>query len=309
MGIYDRDYYRREGPSYLGSFTERGRMCKLIILINVVCFVAQILTTPLKGQSWFTEALWLNTDDVLHGQVWRLLTYAFLHDTHSLMHIVFNMLFLWWFGSDVEDLYGPREFLAVYLLAAVIGGLAFVIHAQTDAIRSLLPPELQGARSVVGASGAVTAILVLCALHFPTRVIYLFFMIPVPLWLFVIIEVAQDVNGLLVHESHVAVAAHLGGAAFGFVYYKCHWRLMSVWSSFQAWVRQLFQPRLRVYREEPPEPFAVQSPPATSDVDEHLEAKLDAVLEKVARFGRGSLTDSEQQILLRASEVYKRRRT
>src|SRR2546425_1054202 len=140
MGIYDREYYRREGPSILGSFSDRGQACKWLIGINVICFIIQLVTQqrpemgldprgflvrghPTPGP--FTEALVLNVDAVLHGQLWRLLTYAFLHETSIWQHIVFNMLFLWWFGSDVEDIYGSREFLAVYLLSAVLGGIAF----------------------------------------------------------------------------------------------------------------------------------------------------------------------------------------
>src|SRR5438445_12380262 len=138
MGIYDRDYYRREGPSLFAHFSERGYMCKWLIAINIVCFVLQAAT---RGQEPvvdpygthmestpgpFTEAFQLDVEAVKHGQIWRLLTYAFLHDTNGFMHILFNMLFLFWFGSDVEDLYGPREFLAVYLVSAVLGGLSFV---------------------------------------------------------------------------------------------------------------------------------------------------------------------------------------
>src|SRR5437016_6274991 len=129
MGIYDRDYYRREGQSFLGSLTERGTVCKWLVGINVVCFLLQMLTTRhVNGQtsSWFTDALILDVQAVLHGEVWRLLTYAFLHTTASLWHIVFNMLLLYYFGRDVEDWYGPREFLAVYLVAAVLGGGAFL---------------------------------------------------------------------------------------------------------------------------------------------------------------------------------------
>src|SRR5262249_40804542 len=129
MGIYDRDYYRRDGPSYLGSFMERGTVCKWLIGINVVVFILQMLTRTsgvdphterfFQQEGFLTDALILNVDKVLHGQVWRLLTYAFLHDTGSIWHILFNMLFLWWFGRDVEDLYGPREFLVFYLVSAV----------------------------------------------------------------------------------------------------------------------------------------------------------------------------------------------
>src|SRR5262249_16345150 len=62
---------------------------------------------------------------VLQGQVWRVLTYAFLHSPWGVWHILLNMLCLWWFGTDVEDLYGPREFLAIYLVSAVLGGVVY----------------------------------------------------------------------------------------------------------------------------------------------------------------------------------------
>src|SRR5712692_6678708 len=104
MGIYDRDYYRREGPSFL----DRGQVCKWLIGINVVCFIIQLVTQRPDGivviePGLFTNVFVLNVDKVLNGQVWRLLTYAFLHEPNIWQHIVFNMLFLWWFGSDVED--------------------------------------------------------------------------------------------------------------------------------------------------------------------------------------------------------------
>src|SRR5262249_6293363 len=249
-----------------------------------------------------TENLELRPSDVLHGQVWRVLTYAFLHSTSGLLHLVFNMLFLWWFGTDVEDIYGPREFLALYLIAAVLGGLAY-IFSYLAGMGSNLP--------CVGASGAVMAVMVLCALHYPSRVILLFFLIPVPIWLFVVFEVAQDAFGFLTgNTGGTAVAVHLGGAAFGFVYYKMQWRMLNLLPDLRAWTRRLSRPRLRVYREEEP-PVRTPAPVAASrelQTDEQLEAKLDAVLAKVARHGRGSLSESEQQILMRASEIYKKRR-
>jgi len=318
MGIYDREYYRKETPSFLGSFTERGRICKWLIAVNVIFFILQLITvqrdTIVLGEGEavqtesagpFTGALQLDANAVFHGQVWRLLSYAFLHDPamHGAlpMHILFNMLFLWWFGSDVEDLYGPKEFLAIYLTAAVLGGLAFVFAWR------FIPHQGQ---YCIGASGAVMTVLVLCAIHYPTRIIYLFFFIPVPIWFFIIFEIGQDAFGFLTgHAGGTAVTVHLAGAGFAFLYYNRHWRLMTVWNMVRGWQRQLFRPKLRIYHEEPRQTVSVASPPASGDVDEQLEAKLDAVLEKVARHGKQSLTDSENQILQRASEIYKRRRT
>ncbi len=304
MGIYDREYYRREGPSFLGSITERGKVCKWLILINIVVFVIQLMTQPHGPEAetdrqTFTRFFWLDAPKVFHGEVWRLLTYAFLHDPTSFWHILFNMLFLWWFGTDVEDLYGPREFLAIYLVSAVLGGLAFVLCWKAGL----------GRGPCLGASGAVTAVLVLCALHYPTQIIWVF-VLPLPIWLFVLIQVGKDfltfVSGV---ETGTAVTVHLGGAAFGYAYYKLQWRLLNLLPSLKTWQRRRSRPRLRIYREkETPEPVTVAAPPSP-EIDEQLEAKLDAVLEKVARSGQDSLTDNERQILLRASEVYKRRRT
>src|SRR5438046_141803 len=176
MGIYDREYYRREGPSYVGSFMERGKVCKWLILINIGCFFVQmfspVVQTATREQnqfeyreqaSPFTEFMQLDAEGVLNGQIWRLLTYAFMHG--GPVHIIFNMLFLWWFGTDVEDLYGPVEFLTLYLAAAVVAGLAFVAAWRAG---------FGNSPYCIGASGAIMAVMVICAMHYPTRMILLF---------------------------------------------------------------------------------------------------------------------------------------
>src|SRR5262249_44252500 len=139
-----------------------------------------------------------------------------------------------------------------------------------------------------------------------------FLILPLNIWVFVILSVAIDAYRLLNNSAGgTAVTVHLAGAAFAFAYYKRQWRILNLTSRRTAWLRQRSRPKLRVYRERPQQPVAVAAPPPAppADVDEHLEAQLDAVLEKVARYGQSSLTDSERQVLLRASEVYKKRRT
>jgi hypothetical protein len=160
---------------------------------------------------------------------------------------------------------------------------------------------------VIGASGAVMAVTVLCALHYPHRTILLMFVLPVPLWLVAIIRVAGDLFVFLGgQETRVAVAVHLGGAAFAFLYYKFDWRLMGLWSGLMARLRRPVRPKLRVYREEAP--VSVSSR-ASDQFDEQLEAQADAVLEKLSREGMASLTPEERDILQRASEQYKRKRS
>jgi hypothetical protein len=123
--------------------------------------------------------------------------------------------------------------------------------------------------------------------------------------------VAKDAFSLLGRVSDgVAVDVHLAGAAFGFFYQKCHLHLTSLWPQLKEWRRRQSQPRLRVFRdeEETPTPVGVAAAaPAPAD-EEQLEAKMDAILEKISRTGKESLTETERALLLRASEIYKRKR-
>jgi len=359
MGIYDRDYYRKDGPSFLGSFTGRGTACKWLIAINVILFVVQLIVPQVTDwfdlrlssvDHWSDEEI-VKTDTfrqeldrelgpgrvklieslpreqqeaiqkpiieairkkftepgILQGHLWQLLTHAFLHAQSDIFHILFNMLFLWWFGHEMEEMYGVREFLLFYLAAAIAGGLGY--FGWSLARGNLIP--------CLGASGAVTAVMVLYAFHYPTRVIRLWMILPIPIWLFVGFQVAQDTfvfaSGM---PTSTAVAGHLGGAAFGFAYYKTNWRFAPLWTRLTSFRLPGRRPRLRVYEEEAPaarrpRPAAapVQTGVTTSPApaDEQLEAQVDAVLEKVARSGRESLSESEKALLVRASEVYKRR--
>jgi membrane associated rhomboid family serine protease len=313
MGIYDREYYRREGPSFLGSLVEQGLVCKWLIGINVACFVIQVMTrtqmtmpNPMGGpdirlpffREPFTDALALNVDKVMHGEVWRLLTYAFLHSTSNIWHILFNLLTLWFFGRQVEDDYGPREFAGFYLVSAVVSGLVYTAATLVG---------LHKGGVAVGASGAVVAVLVLCACNHPKQVVYLFFVLPVPVWGAIAFLVVLDSFSLFGNaRNNIATSAHLGGAAFGAAYFLSGLRLTSWLGGVRDWRRRRAQPRLRLYREEPPTPVAVAAP-AHPDLDA-LRAELDAILEKISRVGQDQLTEHERQVLQRASEIFKRRR-
>ncbi|MFL5330631.1 MAG: rhomboid family intramembrane serine protease [Gemmataceae bacterium] len=296
MGVYDREYYRGEKGAF-GGFAGPSRAVHWLVLGNIAVFILQMATQFQPGEiaGPVTNALDLNVSRVLHGQVWRLVTYSFLH-SNDILHIVFNMYFLWMFGRAVEDIYGAKEFLAFYLASAIMGALAFVALG-------LIRPEA----TAIGASGAVMAVMVLFAMHYPRTTIYLFFLIPIPIYIAVILFVAIDALSLLGgSQEPIAFAIHLGGAAFGFLYYRFQWRVLNWWPTRMSMrPRRLVGPRLRVYREAgDDEPERDE----TSEVERQFEAQVDAVLEKVQRYGQASLSEREHQILLKASEVYKQRR-
>jgi membrane associated rhomboid family serine protease len=139
----------------------------------------------------------------------QLLSYAFLHA--DLMHIGFNMLFLWFFGPEVEATLGRRGFLRLYLGGAIFGGLL-------QWAWWLWTGE---ASTVVGASGAVYTIMVWYAMRWPHRQILLMLVIPIPVWLLMVGKVGSDLVNFVQHvEGRTAVVVHLGGAAFGLLWYR-----------------------------------------------------------------------------------------
>lgn len=314
MGIYDRDYYR-EDSRWHNPFA-RSQATILLVIAYVGLYVAQIASRddvpPRRGQDLpvghLTEALQLEPDAVFRGEVWRVVSYAAVHDPWHFLHVVFTGVFLAWIGHQVEDLYGWKEYIGFFVLTTIIGGVAY---AGAGAMGADLPP-------LRGPAGAVTAILVLFALHYPHRTISVMFFLPVPVWLVVAGYAVLDVSGVAGgHANPAAVGVHAAGAAFAFVYHTYTLRVLN-WLPArrpEAAARRVPKPRLKVAREQPrPEPAAAAAAQGGGPggpgggFDEHLEAKLDEVLAKVTKFGKESLTDGEREVLLRASEIYKKRR-
>ena len=176
---------------------------KILIAANVLVYLLQSLS---RGALDVLFALWplQPIDGVLYFHFWQIITYAFLHSTDNITHLLFNMLGLWMFGAEVERYVGPRRLLACYFASVVTAGLS-----------QLFIPMLFAAplAPTIGASGGVFGLLLAYAFLFPKRkVIPLIPPIPMPAWLFATlyacIELFLGVTGSL---SGVAHFAHLGG--------------------------------------------------------------------------------------------------
>lgn len=313
MGIQDRDYYR-EGPSFLDRVGEQGATVWLIA-VTVGVFVGQMLSAapPARGgilASPLTEYGSCVPDKVLAGEVWRLFTAVFLHG--SLWHLFFNMLVLHWAGGQLEEARGPRELVLFYLFGGVFANVVYVVTQLTIAAPGAGGWIPAGAIGAIGASGAVGAAMVLFACMYPHAQLRLYFIIPMPAWLLAILFVGSNsVLGFGNFGGGVAYFAHLGGALFGFLYFQTGVRFSKL---FDRSARPRARPQLRVISappEERAEPVAAAveaAPRPGKPADEQLEAKLDAILDKVSKHGREALTPEEREILLRASELYKNRR-
>lgn len=284
MGLEGRDYMRDDAGSraLAGSWATLPLSVKLIAL-NLVAFLLWQLT-PL--QPFLLQHAAISGEALTAGRVWTLLTAAFSHI--GLWHLLWNMLFLYWFGPDLEQLYGRRNFLVLYLGGALVASLA---HA---AWGLGVGPDVPG----IGASGAVMAIVVVTALLFPQRTILLMFVIPVPLWLLACIKLLGDVSGLASGGSGIAHAAHLGGAAAGLAFKLLDLRLFA--SPGQEEARA---PLRRLIAGLRPSPRAPQPPRPRVDADTALQ--VDELLRKIHRDGIDSLSAEEREFLEGASARYR----
>ena len=305
MGISSRDYarddsYERGGGSGWLSDTPTVRW---LLSITVVTFILQLILTTarqptldgwmLPPSSLIDQWFALNFTDVMHGQVWRLLSYAFLHDRQDPWHLIMNMLVLWFFGCTLERMYGSREFLLFYLAAAVFAGIGFLV----------VGAAMQAYGRVVGASGAVMAVMMLYGMHFPRQQVWIWF-IPVEIRFLIAFYVITDMYPLLLMvggdnvSTGVAHSAHLSGLLFGFLYHRGRWKLESMWDGIFGgwslrWRRATTGRNLRVYQPQQDEA--------------NIDDELDRILVKIHELGSESLTDRERRLLTQASEKFKRK--
>jgi membrane associated rhomboid family serine protease len=318
MGIYDREYYRDKTKGS-GWLTGSASVCKYIILANVGVFIFGKFYSDDK----LIEAFAASSDSIFgHGQVYRLLTAAFLHNPEDIFHLLFNMLLLWFVGRDMEAFYGAKEFTWFYMSSAVIGFLAWALMDYKKPTHGI----------AFGASGAVMAVLALYTFYNPRREVILYF-IPVEMWLLLAIYVGSDAYFLAIQARQpVAFAAHLGGVAYALMFKRFDLRLKHLQGfAFRR------GPKLRIVtppdlprrdkgpskssassggvsstvsqnRETSPSPVATR--PVASKIlsEESLEARVDEILVKIASSGRGSLSEEEKRILDEASRRARSRR-
>ncbi len=211
MGIYDRDYNREHTGGLYGrqmrlSIPPITPVVMRILIINVAVFVAawviprfdQILT------EWFSVYPW-KIYNVL--QVWRLVTYQFLHS--GISHIFINMLVLYFFGPMLERQWGSKKFLIFYLICGAMGGILY----QLLVIVHILP-----AVPLVGASGAIYGVLASVAIMYPRMKIYILGIFPIQMMYLVLILVVISLINIRTGYNAGGEAAHLAGMAAGAVY-------------------------------------------------------------------------------------------
>jgi hypothetical protein len=212
-------------------------------------------------------------------------------------HIFWNMFVLWMFGTEVETYLGRKEFYKFYFLAGIGSGLITLLFS----LNSTIP--------VVGASGAIYAVLVAFALLFPNREIYLYFFFPIKAKYFVLImAVITFFSTFSAGGSNISHLTHLGGLLIGYLYLRrprllaqIRFKLpkINLLNSIGNFLQRFFKVR-RVAKKRPS-----QTPTRRDyDTDITMHEELDRLLDKISKKGYESLSSQEKQTLSLVSEYF-----
>jgi membrane associated rhomboid family serine protease len=241
MAYSDRSYAR----PYIGV-PGLPRAIKWLIIINVAVYLL-VWASPTIGQFVFQYFALTPAFVVKRFYIWQLGSYLFLHDPRSVWHILFNMLSLWMFGSDLETTWGTRRFLQFYFFSGIGAGFCVVLLNYLFS-NPLIP--------TIGASGAIYGILLAWAVLWPDRIILFAFIFPMKVKYFVMIFGALAFMNSFNVNSGVSEFAHLGGMAFAYIFLKAPRRgrmrgrsdpFGSMRESYKAWKLARAKKKFQVY--------------------------------------------------------------
>jgi membrane associated rhomboid family serine protease len=276
-----------------------------LIIVNIGAYVVLgvlmvLLTIPGYESAWVKIhnqlAIPARFSDFI-TRPWTLLTYMFMHDFSGILHILFNMLMLYWFGRLFVEYLGSDKLVAVYILGGVAGAIAYLVAYNT--IPYYVAQAQQYNIQMVGASASINAIVVATATLLPNYTFFLLFFGPVR-----IKYITVFLSFLGTAQSNAGGnIAHLGGALIGFIYMKqlqggVNW---GGWiTATIEWFKDLFKskPAVKVsYRKE--DYTAKKGAPGKPSVSQD---ELDAILDKISAGGYESLTKEEKEKLFNASK-------
>lgn len=260
-------------------------MVRRLILLNSALFLA-CFALYLAREDWLDLVLLQlgldsgRFDGSTWPPLWQLLTYGFLHSVTQITHILFNMLTLFFFGTQLEERFGKRSLLFHYLAAQLAGALLFLVSTWIFGAQPLL----------IGASGACYGVMFAVATLFPHRQV-IFILFPMTLRTLAFVLLGMTIFMGLLDLKHgvsggVSHATHLGGIAYGWL------------AARRGWLG--FDPGTLLERRRAVR--SVEQAVQESMRSEADAARMDQILEKIHREGMARLTPAEKEFLRRASQ-------
>lgn len=285
----------------LKNIFKSGNFVAQVILICAVVFLIENIVSNISPAAGHEIFRWFAMHSYLPSVLtspWSVVTYMFFHG--SIGHIFWNMVIFYWFGRIVMDFTGRERLIGLYFLGGIAGGLFYLL------VYTLMMLGGEGVIDVplVGASAAIMAVVVFAGFRFGDYQMNLLLLGPVKLryialGLFVIntlLDLSMNTGGKM---------SHLGGAAMGYLYHRSlasgsdyALSLFNLWKRFTA----LFQkgPKMRVVKNESQSKQRSSNNSSTNDAE--MQAKTDAILDKISKSGYENLSAEEKEFLFKMSK-------
>ncbi|MBN2668453.1 MAG: rhomboid family intramembrane serine protease [Bacteroidales bacterium] len=280
----------------------KGSYLTQLIYINLGVFVALHLVGLvlffLGYKGFFSVfdffALWAGTSEFL-SHIWGIVTYMFLHE--SFWHLLFNLMWLFWFGQLFLKFIDQKHLLSVYLLGGLSGGLLYFISYNLIPVLS----ENNEFARVLGASASVMAIVIAVTLFAPEYELYLMFLGKVKLKYIAVASIVLDIISIPWGNAGGHIA-HLGGAFFGWWFVSQYKKGHLITKGFERFLDGLLtifkpKPKLKVsYKKTGNMEYDYKNKKAAE------QDQINRVLEKISKSGYSSLSKEEKELLFKMGE-------
>ena len=281
---------------FKNSWNKKDNGLVKIILINVIFFVSMSILKVIFTLSGLTSLFVILLNKLMLPaalktfifQPWSLISYFFLH--LNFMHILWNMLFLYWFGKIIHDNIGNNAIISLYVLGGIIGGLFYM------ALYNIIPyySERVSESLMLGASAGVFSVVVGSVTLLPNYTFYLLFLGPVRIKyiaLFYVLLSFLDVTG----NNAGGEIAHLGGAFIGFLYIKQLQNGIDMGEGIINFINYFSSEKRKTKRQ-------ADNVTSKNNRDNISQDEIDKILDKISDSGYSSLSKKEKEKLFNASK-------
>lgn len=297
-----------EDSSFISKLMNRfkqGNIVLRLLYINVAVFLILSVIEVVLTLFNLSSVGWMNSLELPASfssfirKPWTLLTYMFLHA--DILHILFNMLWLYWFGSIFLTFFSSKHLRGLYVLGGILGGIVYMVGFH---VFPYFHEHIEGAL-LVGASASVLAIVIAAAVREPDYQIQFMFMGNIRLKYVALIMVALDLL-LMTSGNAGGHLAHLGGALAGW------WFAFGLTKGYDVtkWINgtiDFFSVGKRNTRKKPKMKVHYNTSDRQKDYDfnarkKEREEEIDRILDKLRKSGYNSLTTEEKKSLFDASK-------
>ena len=284
------------------SFKEGSSLTKLIY-INLAVFIFvglfDVIISLFQINTFSLIDFLVVPDNIpeLLIKPWTIISYMFLHE--RFLHILFNMLVLFWFGKIFLEYLNQKQLLSVYVLGGIFGALTYI------AAFSLIPKFTDLNSHAIGASASVMAVVFAIAFYIPENKLNLMFIGAVKLKYIALAYIVIDVLSLS-GDNAGGHFAHIGGAIFGFIYITQYKKGKNIARAFDRVLDNIFS----IFKPRKPKMKVKYSNSSYSHAQDisynerkaNEQEKINIILEKISKSGYNSLSKDEKALLFNASK-------